>query len=92
MDIKLLEASPGDKGWDIFTLDYNVDSPIDTILSPTVMRNYLKIFNFLWRVRRVSHCLSQVWIDHMKSANLIGKDRSHEPIAKLMKKFNILRH
>ncbi|KAL4468693.1 hypothetical protein ABPG74_005196 [Tetrahymena malaccensis] len=92
LDIKLLEASPGDKGWDIFTLDYNVDSPIDTILSPSVMRNYLKIFNFLWRVRRVSHCLSQVWLDHMKSANLIGRERNHEPISKLMKKFNILRH
>jgi gamma-tubulin complex component 3 len=53
VDIKLLESSPGDKGWDIFSLDYHVDPPISTILTPATMKQYLRIFNFLWRVKRV---------------------------------------
>ena len=61
LDIKLLEHSPGDNGWDVFSLDYNVDAPLNTILTPEVMKGYLKIFNLLWRLKRVDHSLSQTW-------------------------------
>ena len=39
LDIKLLEASPGDRGWEIFQLDYRVnDLPVlMTIFSDDVM-------------------------------------------------------
>ncbi|KAF9896463.1 Gamma-tubulin complex component 3, partial [Lobosporangium transversale] len=53
LDVRLLEISPGDSGWDVFSLDYHVDSPINTILTPVAMHQYLKMFNFLWRLKRV---------------------------------------
>lgn len=31
LDVRLLEISPGDLGWDVFSLDYHVDGPIGTV-------------------------------------------------------------
>jgi gamma-tubulin complex component 3 len=31
LDVRFLELSPGDIGWDVFTLDYHVDGPIGTV-------------------------------------------------------------
>ena len=31
LDVRLLEVSPGDAGWDVFSLDYHVDGPIKTV-------------------------------------------------------------
>ncbi|KAI9286402.1 Spc98 family-domain-containing protein [Umbelopsis sp. AD052] len=61
LDVRLLEISPQDLGWDVFTLDYHVDSPINTIFTPQAMQQYLKMFNFLWRLKRVEHSLSAAW-------------------------------
>lgn len=39
------------------------------------MKCYLKIFNFLWRIKRVEYNLSQIWLEHMKNNNLISNFR-----------------
>ncbi|KAI8920406.1 Spc98 family-domain-containing protein [Entophlyctis helioformis] len=65
LDVRLLEPSEGDKGWDVFTLDYHVDSPINTILTPQAMHTYFKLFTFLWRLKRVEHALSTSWRKQM---------------------------
>ena len=31
LDVRLLEQSPGDYGWDVFSLHYHVDGPISTV-------------------------------------------------------------
>lgn len=72
LEIKLLEASPGDTGWDIFSLDYRVDSPLNTIFHNDIMRKYLRIFNFLWRVKRVEFCLNAVWINQVKASKYLA--------------------
>ncbi|KAJ3194136.1 hypothetical protein HDU67_004846, partial [Dinochytrium kinnereticum] len=61
LDVRLLEFSPGDTGWDVFALDYHVDPPLSTIFSPQAMRQYLRIFVFLWRLKRLEYGLSSVW-------------------------------
>jgi len=63
LDIKLLEASPGDRGWEIFQLDYRLNdlSALSTIFSEDVMIVFQKINNFLWKLKRVEHGLSQSW-------------------------------
>lgn len=58
LDVKFLELSPGDIGWDVFTLDYKVDPPLNTIFTPQAMEKYLRIFKFLWRIKRVQFSLS----------------------------------
>ncbi|KAF9360428.1 Gamma-tubulin complex component 3 [Mortierella sp. AD094] len=71
LDVRLLEFTSGDSGWDVFSLDYHIDSPINTILTPKIMNEYLKMFNFLWRVKRVEYALSSAWRRQTTSARAI---------------------
>ncbi|KAK1818481.1 Microtubule-nucleating Tub4p (gamma-tubulin) complex component [Friedmanniomyces endolithicus] len=61
LDARMLELSHGEIGWDVFTLEYRVDSPLDVIVTPWASKQYLKIFNFLWRVKRVEFALATTW-------------------------------
>nr|BAA94097.1 Alp6 [Schizosaccharomyces pombe] len=61
LDARLLELSHGETGWDVFTLEYKVDSPINVIITPYCSRQYLKIFNFLWRLKRIEFALAHSW-------------------------------
>ena len=70
---RLLEG--GGDGWDTFSLDYIIDAPLNTLLSPEAMKNYLRIFNLLWKIKRVDHSLNQVWLSHAKETQRVrGKD------------------
>ena len=31
LDVRKLDLSPGDQGWDVFSLHYHVDGPISTV-------------------------------------------------------------
>ncbi|KAI0353516.1 gamma-tubulin complex DGRIP91/SPC98 component [Trametes cingulata] len=61
LDARMLEYSHGEIGWDVFTLEYKVDAPIDTVLDPSAMMKYLKLFNHLWKVKRVESALYAGW-------------------------------
>ena len=68
--VKLLDPEPGAIGWDIFSLDYRLDSPLTTIFNREIMLKYLTIFNFLWRVKRLEYWLNNIWILHKKNCQL----------------------
>ncbi|KAK5019153.1 Microtubule-nucleating Tub4p (gamma-tubulin) complex component [Cryomyces antarcticus] len=61
LDARMLELSHGEIGWDVFTLEYRIDAPIDVIITPWASKQYLKVFNFLWRVKRVEFALGSTW-------------------------------
>ncbi|KHJ30876.1 putative spc97 spc98 family protein [Erysiphe necator] len=61
LDARMLQLSHGDIGWDCFTLEYKVDAPVDVIVTEWGNRQYLKVFNFLWRIKRVEFALSSTW-------------------------------
>lgn len=61
LDARMLEFSHGETGWDVFTLEYKIDAPLDTVLDPAAMDSYLKMFNQLWRTKRVERTLGEVW-------------------------------
>ncbi|KAK8024255.1 Spc98 family-domain-containing protein [Apiospora rasikravindrae] len=61
LDARMLQLSHGDIGWDCFTLEYKIDAPCDVIVSDWGNRQYLKVFNFLWRIKRVEFALGAVW-------------------------------
>jgi gamma-tubulin complex component 3 len=71
LDVKTLEISPGDTGWDVFSLEYNVEQPIKTIFKKSAMDKYRRLFKFLWRLKRVEHTLSIAWRRQMTSAHTI---------------------
>jgi gamma-tubulin complex component 3 len=77
LDARMLQLSHGDIGWDCFTLEYKVDSPVDVVITEWGNRQYLKVFNFLWRIKRVEFALSQTWRKCMTGAR--GVLQSSDP-------------
>jgi len=61
LDARMLELTHGDIGWDCFTLEYKIDAPVDVVITPWGSTQYLKVFNFLWRVKRVEFALGTTW-------------------------------
>ena len=61
LDARLLELSHGDIGWDVFTLEYKVDAPVDVVITSWASKQYLVVFNFLWRIKRVEFALGSTW-------------------------------
>ncbi|XP_028787749.1 gamma-tubulin complex component 3-like [Neltuma alba] len=59
--VKIMLHESGDRGWDVFSLEYDARVPLDTVFTESVMSRYLRIFNFLWKLRRVEHALIGAW-------------------------------
>lgn len=59
--VKMMPHGNGDRGWDVFSLEYEARVPLDTVFTESVMDSYLRIFNFLWKLRRVEHALIGAW-------------------------------
>lgn len=70
LGVKLLQASPGDKGWEVFSLDYKVDAPLTAVITPQAMVIYRQVFHLLWRLKRADMVLGGAWRHHMMSAKL----------------------
>jgi gamma-tubulin complex component 3 len=68
LDARLLELSHGDIGWDVFTLEYKIDAPVDVVITAWASKQYLVIFNFLWRIKRVEYAMSMTWRRFMTGA------------------------
>ena len=86
---KLLQKSPGDLGWDIFSLDYNVQSPLTTIITSDLKKEYMRIFNYLWRIKRIEFNLSNIWLDQIefrKALKVLQENKAD------FQKANIIRH
>jgi gamma-tubulin complex component 3 len=77
LDARMLQLSHGDIGWDCFTLEYKIDAPVDVVVTEWGNRQYLKVFNFLWRIKRVEFALASIWRKCMTGARgvLQGEDK-----------------
>lgn len=82
LDARMLELSHGEVGWDVFTLEYKIEAPVDVVVTPYGSKQYLKVFNFLWRIKRVEYALGSCWRKFMTGArgvlravdDIVGKD------------------
>lgn len=73
IDIKIMEQTEGETGWDNFVLDYHTDLPINTILTKEAMRMYHRLFIFLWKLKRVEYTLSNSWSESMRQLSRFQK-------------------
>lgn len=60
-----------DSGWDIFCLHYRLDAPINSVINDDAILEYQKIFDFLWRLKRVEYSLSGSWSKDMNLGHMI---------------------
>lgn len=63
LDVKLMHTSKGEKGWDIFSLDYDVSGPLHIMFTAQSMHEYHRAFCFLWGIRRFLHILNKCFIN-----------------------------
>ena len=61
LDARMLELSSGEIGWDCFTLEYKISPPCDVVITQWASTQYLKVFNLLWRIKRVEFSLGTTW-------------------------------
>ncbi|XP_077987696.1 gamma-tubulin complex component 3 homolog [Glandiceps talaboti] len=80
LDVRLLEVSPGDCGWDVFSLDYHVDGPISTVFTQQCLLMYLREFNFLWRAKRMEYILANIWRAQMDNSRRLHAIKEIAPV------------
>ena len=68
--VKLLKASPNDRGWQVFSLTYRVEAPLNAVIHPRALGVYRQVFHLLWRMKRGEFVLSNSWRQHMAAATL----------------------
>ena len=61
LDARMLDHSNDEIGWEVFSLVYKVDAPVDTIVDPKAMLQYQRLFNHLWKMKRVEAELARGW-------------------------------
>ena len=61
LDARMVELGSGEIGWDSFTLEYKISAPCDVVITQWASMQYLKVFNLLWRIKRVEFSLSTTW-------------------------------
>ncbi|MFS7953789.1 putative gamma-tubulin complex component protein [Helianthus anomalus] len=59
--VKMMPRGVKDRGWDVFHLDYDIRVPLNTVFTESVMGSYLRVFSFLWKIRRVEHAVLGAW-------------------------------
>jgi gamma-tubulin complex component 3 len=67
--VRLLDAAPGDTGWEVFALDYSVDMPLHAIVHPEALQQYRVAFHMLWRLKRVEWSLTTTWKSFLSFAH-----------------------
>jgi len=69
----MLEFSHGEIGWDVFTLEYKVDAPVDVVLDDRSIAVYTKLFKHLWRIKRVEYALNEAWKRVINGSRWFGR-------------------
>jgi len=75
LDARILEFSTGDTGWDTFTLEYKLESPVNTVLDNQSMVGYQTIFTHLWKIKRVELTLNASWLRLHETGTSLSKIR-----------------
>ncbi|AEY99160.1 FAGR338Cp [Eremothecium gossypii FDAG1] len=85
LDARLLESGHGSVGWDVFTLDYLVDLPLSIVLNvnrPGRKKEYLRIFNFLWRIKKNAFFFQEEWLRNLSLMRDFRKTRRNKPLVR----------
>ena len=95
--VRLMAHLNEEVGWDVFTLEYVVNQPLTTIFTEHAMSKYLRVFNFLWRLKRVEHSLCGTWqmmkptVAHLLSSETAGGGTSGAALVDMLRSCHSLR-
>ena len=75
LNIKLLKALPGDIGWDVFCFEYNIDLPLNNIISSRNILDYQKMFIFLLKIKKIEYSQNLEWRKIMTYSHEIANEK-----------------
>ncbi|CAM9311005.1 unnamed protein product [Laminaria digitata] len=68
--VKILSGSESDTGWSIFSLTYDVGSPVSAVVTKQVILDYRRVFHLLWRIKRAEWSLASAWRLHTTATHV----------------------
>ena len=80
VDARSLESHAGECGWDTFTLEYHVESPVSAVLDASAMAGYQILFNYLWKIKRVERAVNRSWMDLVATNNYMLRSRMRRDV------------
>ncbi|CAG0906577.1 unnamed protein product, partial [Darwinula stevensoni] len=60
LSTRIIQPMPGDIGWDVFSLSYDLDGPLAAVVTPDVHLQYQQLFCTLWRAKRMDRALTRM--------------------------------
>ncbi|QHS75787.1 Spc98p [Saccharomyces paradoxus] len=83
LDARVLDLGHGSVGWDVFTLDYILYPPLSLVLNvnrPFGRKEYLRIFNFLWRFKKNNYFYQKEMLKSNDIIRSFKKIRGYNPL------------
>ncbi|EJS42017.1 spc98p [Saccharomyces arboricola H-6] len=83
LDARVLDLGHGSVGWDVFTLDYILHPPLSLLLNvnrPFGRKEYLRIFNFLWRFKKNNYFYQKEMLESNETIRSFKKIRGYNPL------------
>ncbi|CAI4051617.1 hypothetical protein SUVZ_14G1970 [Saccharomyces uvarum] len=83
LDARVLDLGHGSVGWDVFTLDYILYPPLSLVLNvnrPFGRKEYLRIFNFLWRFKKNDYFYQKEMLKSNDIIRSFKKIRGYNPL------------
>lgn len=84
LDARMLSHSESEIGWEVFTLVYKVEPPLDTVVGNGSdgmgMVGYQRLFNHLWKMKRVECELSEGWRKISRAKKAFVKTLPGKPV------------
>lgn len=54
-------AGENEMGWDVFSLQYQLGAPLNSIFTPAAQTSYSRLSRLLWLMRRTERSLGTAW-------------------------------
>ena len=86
---------PGEKrlhGWDMFTLDYQIQWPLSLVVSRRTLAKYQVIFRHLFQLKRVEYHLAHLWTDYQQARRVVKSEPLHRAHLLLQQMMHFVQH
>lgn len=88
LGVKILEATEGDSGWDIFCIEYQFPDLLKFIFDPQVSLKLMRIWHHLFKIKRNIFRMNEQWLEQKQ---LIKKANEHDVFYRLLMRCNMIR-
>jgi gamma-tubulin complex component 3 len=90
LSVRILPPSPGETGWDVFALQYDLPPPLLTVVTSAARAEYGRLFHYLFRLKRLEHALAATWAAHMTASHALRTAR-HGGLNRILHMCHLLR-